>query len=94
MSVLEYANDVNKTVTEILKKCEELSIDVSNEDDLLSEDDIVILDNAEYEVMDEIVEEMIENKNIKVDDSISKQKLKKKSEKRRFSYIQAFFYLK
>jgi len=78
MSVLEYANDVNKTVTEILKKCEELSINVSQEDDLLSEDDIVMLDNAEYDVMDEemdeIVEEMIENKNIKVDDSISKQK--------------------
>ena len=66
MSVLEYANDVNKTVTEILRKCEELNISVSSEDDLLSEDDIVILDNAEYEVMDEIVEEMIENKNIKV----------------------------
>ena len=80
MSVLEYANDVNKTVAEILRKCEELNIDVSSEDDLLSEDDIVVLDNAEYEVMDEIVEEMIENKNIKVDESVSKQKLKKKSE--------------
>ena len=80
MSVLEYANDVNKTVAEILKKCEELNIYASSEEDLLSEDDIVILDNAEYDVMDEIVEEIIENKNIKVDDSISKQKLKKKSE--------------
>jgi len=80
MSVLEYANDVNKTVAEILRKCEELGIPVSSEDDLLSEDDIVVLDNAEYEVMDEIVEEMIENKNIKVVESVSKQKLKKKSE--------------
>jgi len=80
MSVLEYANDVNKTVIEILRKCEELNIDVTTEDDLLSEDDIVILDNAEYEVMEEIVEEMIENKNIKVVESESKQKLKKKSE--------------
>lgn len=80
MSILEYANDVNKTVAEILKKCEELNIDVSNENDMLNEDDIVMLDNAEYEVMDEIVEEIIENKNIKVDDSVSKQKLKKKSE--------------
>ena len=80
MSVLEYANDVNKTVAEILKKCEELNIDVYTESDMLNEDDIVMLDNAEYEVMDEIVEEIIENKNIKVDDSISKQKLKKKSE--------------
>ena len=80
MSVLEYANDVNKSVAEILKKCEELNIDVTNEDDLLSEDDIVILDNANYDDMDEIVEEIIENKNIKIDDSVSKQKLKKKQD--------------
>ncbi len=80
MSVLEYANDVNKSVAEILKKCEEFNIDVTSEDDLLSEDDIVILDNADYDDMDEIVEEIIENKNIKVDDSISKQKLKKKQD--------------
>ena len=80
MSVLEYANDVNKSVAEILKKCEEFDIPVSNEDDLLSEDDIVILDNANYDDMDEIVEEIIENKNIKIDDSVSKQKLKKKQD--------------
>ena len=80
MSVLEYANDVNKSVAEILKKCEELNIDVTNEDDLLSEDDIVILDNANYDDMDEIVEEIKENKNIKIDDSVSKQKLKKKQD--------------
>ena len=80
MSVLEYANDVNKSVTEILKKCEEFDIPVNSEDDLLSEDDIVILDNANYDDMDEIVEEIIENKNIKIDDSVSKQKLKKKQD--------------
>ena len=80
MSVLEYANDVNKSVAEILKKCEEFDIPVSNEDDLLSEDDIVILDNANYDDMDEIVEEIIENKSIKIDDSVSKQKLKKKQD--------------
>ena len=70
MSVLEYANDVNKSVAEILKKCEELNIDVTNEDDLLSEDDIVILDNANYDDMDKIVKEINENKNIKIDDSV------------------------
>ena len=63
MSVLEYANDVNKSVAEILKKCEEFNINVTSEEDLLSEDDIVILDNADYDDMDEIVEEIIENKN-------------------------------
>ena len=42
MSVLEYANDVNKTVEEILKKCEELDIIVSSEEDLLNEEEITI----------------------------------------------------
>ena len=78
MSVLEYANDVNKSVGEILKMCEELNIKVTNETDLLTEEDIVILDNADFEAMDDIVEEIIETKNIKVEDSINKQKLKKK----------------
>jgi len=78
MSVLEYANDVNRTLEEILKKCEELNIYVSSADDMLSEDDIVILDNADFD--DELIDEIIENENIKVDDSVSKQKLKKKSE--------------
>ncbi len=80
MSVLEYANDVNKSVAEILKMCEELEISVTDEDDLLSEDDIVMLDNADFEEMDDIVEEIIENKNIKIDDSVNKQKLKKKQD--------------
>ena len=81
MSVLEYAQDINKTVSEVLKKCEELDIKVNNEDDLLSDEDITILDNADFSDMDEIVDEIIETKNIKVDESVSKQKLKKKSEK-------------
>ena len=79
MSVLEYANDINRTVSEVLRKCEELGINATTQDDLLSEDDIVVLDNAEFD-MDEIVEEIIENKNIKIDDSVSKQKLKKNNQ--------------
>jgi translation initiation factor IF-2 len=79
MSVLEYANDVNKSVAEILNKCEELGISASTQDDMLSADDVDLLDNAEFD-MDEMVEEIIENKNIKIDDSVSKQKLKKKTE--------------
>lgn len=81
MSVLEYAQDINKTVNEVLKKCEELDIKASNEDDLLSFEDITILDNADFSDMDEIVDEIMESKNIKIDDSISKQKLKKKNDK-------------
>ena len=68
MSVLEYAQDINKTVSEVLKKCEELDIKVNNEDDLLSDEDITILDNADFSDMDEIVDEIIETKNIKIDE--------------------------
>lgn len=45
MNVLEYANDVNKTVEEILKLCKKLDIDCNNSYDMLSEDDIILLDN-------------------------------------------------
>ena len=45
MSVLEYAEDINKTVEEILSKCKELSIDARVEDDMLSDEDIITLDN-------------------------------------------------
>jgi translation initiation factor IF-2 len=46
MSVLEYANDMNKDVNEILKMCEKLDIKVSSQDDMLDDDAIVELDNA------------------------------------------------
>ena len=45
MSVEEYAQDVNKSVEEILKKCKKLNINVNNAEDLLDEDAITILDN-------------------------------------------------
>ena len=86
MSVSEYAIDINKTVEDILKKCRELNISVSNEDDLLDDEAIIILDSAFSdsndieEELDDIVDEIIENKKIDVDNSIAKQKLKKKSE--------------
>lgn len=46
MSVLEYANDMNKDVNEVLKMCEKLNIKVSSGDDMLDDDAIVELDNA------------------------------------------------
>ena len=46
MSVLEYAEDMNKEVEEILSMCKSLGINVSNEDDILNDDAIVELDNA------------------------------------------------
>jgi hypothetical protein len=46
MSVLEYALDVDKTVEEILKKCQMLNIDASSEDDMLDEDAITELEQG------------------------------------------------
>ena len=80
MSVLEYAQDINKTVGEVLKKCEELDIKVFDENDMLSDEDITILDNADFSDMDDLVEDLIETKNIKVVEDVAKQKLKKKAD--------------
>ena len=66
MSVLEYAQDVNKSVNEILKECRELGINVNGEDDLLSEDDIIELDIfVDNIVDDEAVEELVNDIKIK-----------------------------
>ena len=45
MSVLEYASDVGKSVESIFELCRKLNIKVDNEDDMLSDDDIILLDN-------------------------------------------------
>ena len=83
MTVKEYALDVNKSVKVILDKCLSLGFEVYGEDDLLSEEQVIDLDNAVYddfedELIDK-VEEIVSNmKN--VDDSVKLQKLKKKSD--------------
>ena len=60
MSVSEYASDVDKKVEYIFQLCKNLNINVSHEDDMLSDDDIILLDNEiqnnmedEYESDDE-----------------------------------------
>ena len=63
MNVSEYANDVGKKVSEILKLCQTLDIKVSNEEDMLSDDDIIMLDNEianmdEEEEVEELEEEI------------------------------------
>lgn len=93
MSVLEYANDINKTVEEILNRCQKLGINKSDEEDLLDQDDIIALDNAfgvlgeeteeeydEEDILDSKVEQLIEKENIKISEEPLKQKLKKKNE--------------
>ena len=93
MSVKEYAASMNISVAEVLKKCEELGIEVSNALDDLSDDDVINLDYAmnlisteadvtldEEDVIDEAVDDIMESSNIKtINDSNSKQKLKKRS---------------
>ena len=93
MSVKEYAESMNMSVAEVLKKCEELGIEVSNAADDLSDDDVINLDYAmnlisteadvtldEEDVIDEAVDDIMESSNIKtINDSNSKQKLKKRS---------------
>lgn len=95
MSVKEYANDTNSSVAEILKKCNELGINVKSGNDELSEDDIIILDNTinlistdtdttldELDAIDEVVEDLVESNNLDKNFKTTnkKQKLKKKSQ--------------
>ena len=83
MSVLEYASDVNRTVDYVLKKCKELGVNVSGEDDLLTEEDIIILDNNldDGGIIDETEDmalDVASSKNIEM--KATKQKLKKKND--------------
>lgn len=45
MSVLEYANDIGKDVGFVLGLCSRLGIEASSDSDMLSDDDIILLDN-------------------------------------------------
>ncbi len=91
MSILEYANDVNKTVDEIKIFCDRLNIKYDDENTMLTEDDIVLLDGEietnsdndvlDDEVLDEKVEKMISDAKIDIDNTTNKQKFKPKSER-------------
>lgn len=87
MSVLEYALDINKSVGEVIERLNYLGFDITNENDELTDDMIIELDNSfQNDEMFESVEEQIDDSvesisnssNIKVDDTVKKQKLKKK----------------
>ena len=85
MTVKEYADDVNRSVLVILDKCNSLGFsNIKSEDDLLTEEQVIDLDNAVYETYEEEelidkVEEIVSNmKN--VNDTVKVQKLKKKSD--------------
>ena len=83
MSVLEYAQDVNKTVNEILNLCKRLNIPALLEDDYLDEDAITELDNliAREDEMDlEYEEELIEKENKKQEPTTSSSKQMKQTQ--------------
>ena len=81
MSVLEYAQDVNKTVKQILDRCQKLNIDVKSEDDELDEEAITILDNDimhdEEEDNDFYEDELIEKEKNKIEEIVNNNKPKK-----------------
>jgi len=91
MSVKDYAKDLNLSVAEVLKKCSELGISVDNGEDILTDDDIIMLDNTlnlistdaeitydEDELVENIAMDIMESKNITESNTSKKQKLKKK----------------
>ena len=91
MSILEYALDVNKEVSEIISLCESLNINKTKEDDFLTEDEIIMLDseidslkeneNPDYEI-DEELESKVETLVSKIDmnlDAVSRKKEKVKT---------------
>ncbi|MBR3199229.1 MAG: translation initiation factor IF-2 [Bacilli bacterium] len=85
MTVFEYAEDVNKSVEEILDKCRELEIEVKSADDELSEEDIINLDNNlddadTLDDMDALEEEMAEASE-KIEMKVAKAKTAKKLNK-------------
>lgn len=91
MTVKEYAESVNLTVAEVLKKCETLGIDVKSPSDDLSDDDVINLDFAtnlissdsestyeDEDSMDEVVEDLVASTNVHtMNPGVKKQKLKK-----------------
>ena len=91
MNVSEYANDVDKKVSEILKLCQKLEIKVSNEEDMLTDDDIIMLDNEiannteeseELPEDEEIEEEYEETYEEELDEIIEEKNAKKKKQSR------------
>lgn len=93
MNIKEYASDVNLSVAEVIKKCNDLGIEVKSGEDFLTDDDIISLDNAinliteddtfdSEDTIDEVVESIVESSNITKNINITdkKQKLKKKKD--------------
>ena len=89
MRIKDYAEEMGFTIQEVLNKCKELGINVTNAEEYLNDDDFVTLDISmnlistdtestfeEMDALDDVVEEILGD-NIEVTES--KQKLKKKN---------------
>lgn len=91
MSILEYSIDVNKSVDEIMRLCKKLDIPCYDEEVMLTEDDIILLDNEiqdsedyialEEDILEEKVENIISGSNINIDTNNKKEKLKSKKDR-------------
>ena len=107
MTVKEYATDVNLSVAEILKKCDDLGIEVKSGDDELTDEEIISLDNAinlitedesfeEEETIDVVVDAIVESsnmtKNINITDKKQKLKKKKDQETKDYSHLKKEMY--
>lgn len=97
MSVLEYANDVNKKVEFVLELCKKLDIKANNLDDMLTDDDIILLDNelekvdtnedTEHDVIEDNVDDFEDSydeelEEVKVVASVKKKKKGPKKDKK------------
>ena len=93
MNIKEYAQDVKKEVSEILSLCDTLGIKYEDEESILTEDEIIELDNnldSEEELTEEIseqdleeeaadkAEELAQNTKIDLDNNKKVEKVKKK----------------
>lgn len=88
MSIFEYAMDVNKDEKEIMELCKKLKIKFRDGNSLLSEEEIILLDNEvanmqdeneiDEDILEEKVEKIIEDSNIDIDKDKRMEKLKSK----------------
>ena len=87
MTIKEYAIDVNKSIDEVIKHMERLSMDYSDLERILSDDEIILLDNSIQDEEDYVEESPDEElvKDIALDEK-AEQKLQ---EIARTQYLQA-----
>lgn len=93
MSVKEYAEEMNLSVAEVLKKCKELNIKVIDGTSDLSDDEIIVLDNTlsvmssddeldyeEEDALEEVVDDIVHSMNIDSETEVKIEKIKRKPE--------------